>query len=142
EILAMAGDSGTEYGSGGMITKLAAAKIAMSSGCRMVIAAGKYDYPLSRIDEVGHNTWFIPDTTSINARKNWLAQHLKPRGQVIIDDGALQALQQGKSLLSVGVIQVEGIFSKGDPISILNAEKKEIARGLTNYASHEAQEII
>ncbi len=142
EILAMAGDSDTKYGSGGMITKLAAAKIALTSGCRMVIAAGKHMKPLSRIDTVKENTWFIPDTTPAKARKNWIAQHLKPKGKMIIDAGAMAALQQGKSLLSVGVVAITGDFHKGDAVCILNANHQEIARGLTNYPAHDAQKLI
>ncbi len=142
EIFAMAGDSATEYGSGGMVTKLAAAKIALASGCKMVIAAGKHLNPLKRIDEIKENTWFIPDTTPTNARKNWIAQHLKPKGYVIIDAGAAHALRQGKSLLSVGVIGIDGEFRKGDAICILNADKQEIARGLSNYAAHDAKKIM
>lgn len=142
EILAMAGDSATEYGSGGMITKLAAAKIALASGCKMVIAAGKPMNPLKRIDELKENTWFIPAMTPAKARKNWIAQHLQPKGSMMIDHGAAQALLQGKSLLSVGVIEIEGEFQKGDAISILNKEKQEIAKGLTNYPAHEARKIM
>ena len=142
DILAMAGDSATEYGSGGMVTKLAAAKIALASGCRMVIAAGKQMNPLSRIDDINENTWFIPETNPARARKNWIAQHLKPKGNMIIDAGAWAALQQGKSLLSVGVIDIEGEFHKGEAICILNKEKQEVARGLSNYAAHEAKKIM
>jgi glutamate 5-kinase len=142
DILAMAGDSATAYGSGGMITKLAAAKIALSSGCCMVIAAGKHLHPLSRIDQDENNTWFIPDTTPTKARKNWIAQHLKPKGHIVVDDGAIAALQQGKSLLSVGIIDIKDDFQKGDAICILTKNQKEIARGLSNYASHEAIKIM
>jgi len=142
DILAMAGDSGTEYGTGGMITKLAAAKIALSSGCRMVIAAGKHMNPLTRIDQVKENTWFIPETTPSNARKNWLAHHLKPKGHMMIDAGAVAALKQGKSLLSVGVIGIEGDFHKGDAVCIFDAEKNELARGLANYPAHDAKKIM
>lgn len=102
EILAMAGDSITQYGSGGMITKLAAAKIALASGCRMVIAAGKPLHPLKQIDALGNNTWFIPALTASHARKTWIAQHLQTKGLMIIDAGATNALSQGKSLLSAG----------------------------------------
>lgn len=142
EILKMAGDSATEYGSGGMITKLAAAKIAMASGCKMVIAAGKYLNPLQRIDQTEQKTWFIPETKPVNARKTWIAHHLQPKGSITIDAGAVNALHQGKSLLSVGVVAIEGKFEKGDAICILNTERREIARGLINYASHEAQKIM
>lgn len=142
DILAMAGDSATEYGSGGMVTKLAAAKIALASGCRMAIAAGKHLNPLTRIDQVGENTWFIPETTPAKARKNWIAQHLKPRGSMTIDAGAVTALNQGKSLLSVGVIGIEGEFHKGDAICILNTNKHEVARGLSNYNASDAKKIM
>jgi len=142
EILAMAGDSSTEYGSGGMVTKLAAAKIAMASGCRMVIATGKHLSPLIRIDEKQENTWFIPETTPRQSRKNWIAQHLKPKGHMVIDTGAVQALRQGKSLLSVGVIDFAGEFHKGDAVCIVDAEKNELARGLTNYSASDTKKII
>lgn len=142
EIVAMAEDSSSEYGSGGMITKLAAAKIALASGCKMVIAAGKYHHPLTRITQTSRNTWFIPSTTPAKARKNWLAQHLKPKGALIIDEGACIALEQGKSLLSAGVIDIQGDFHKGDAICVLNPAHEEIARGLTNYSAHEARKIM
>lgn len=142
EILAMAGDSATEYGSGGMVTKLAAAKIALASGCRMVIALGKHFKPLTHIDQTSENTWFIPETTPANARKNWIAQHLKPTGRMVVDQGAALALQQGKSLLSVGVINIEGDFHKGDAICIVTQQGHEIARGLTNYNAHDAKKIM
>jgi glutamate 5-kinase len=141
DILSMAGDSATEFGTGGMITKLSAAKIALASGCRMVIAPGKHLNPIARIDKTNNCTWFIPDTTPTNARKNWIAQHLKPTGSITVDKGAANALRQGKSLLSVGVIGIEGEFHKGDAISIMTEDNKEIARGLTNYAAYDAKKI-
>lgn len=142
DILAMGGDSATDYGSGGMKTKLAAAKIALTSGCKMVIAAGKHFHPLSRIDQVEDKTWFLPETTPKNARKNWISQHLMPKGSLTIDAGAALALREGKSLLSVGVVAIEGEFNKGDAICILTSDKVEIARGLINYPAHQARKII
>ena len=142
DILAMAGESATEYGSGGMITKLMAAKIALASGCRMVIAAGKHFHPLKQIDGTEKNTWFIPKTTPLNAQKNWLAHHLKPRGFIVVYDGAVNALSQGKSLLAAGIVAIEGEFSKGDAVALLNSAKRELARGLTNYPSHEIKKIM
>lgn len=142
DILAMAGDSATEFGSGGMITKLAAAKIALASGCRMVIAAGKHLSPLTRIDEINEHTWFIPETTPANAKKNWIAQHLKIKGSMTIDAGAANALKQGKSLLSVGVTHIDGDFHKGDAICIKTHDNLEIARGLTNYTAQDAKKIM
>jgi len=142
EILAMAGDSSTAYGSGGMITKLAAAKIALASGCHMVISAGKYLHPLKRIDENNKNTWFIANTSPMNVKKNWLAHHLKVKGTITIDRGALLALQQGKSLLSVGIINISGDFDKGAAICVLTTDQKEIARGLINYSARDAKKIM
>lgn len=97
EIMAMAGDSSTDYGSGGMVTKLKAAKIAMQSGCKMVISNGQCLNPLVNIDKTLQKTWFIPEATPLNARKKWLATHLQTRGSLIIDKGAYEALQEGKS---------------------------------------------
>jgi glutamate 5-kinase len=142
EILAMAGDATTAVGTGGMTTKLAAAKIALASGCRMVIAAGKHAKPLTRIDELQKNTWFIPTTTPTRARKNWIAQHLQTRGALTIDAGAESALAQGKSLLAAGIIKIEGDFQKGDAVSILNMSGVELARGLTNYPVADAKKIL
>jgi glutamate 5-kinase len=141
-LLAMAGDSLTEHGSGGMVTKLAAAKIALGSGTKMVICEGNHLHPLKRIDLGARCTWFVSSLTPQNARKNWLAHHLKPVGSLVADQGAIQALLQGKSLLSVGIIAVEGVFQKGDPIRILTDTKQEIARGLVNYSSSEAKQIL
>lgn len=142
DILAMGGDTSTEFGSGGMATKLAAAKIALASGCKMVIAAGQPLHPLTRIDQTTQRTWFIPSTTPTSARKNWLAQHLMPKGFIMIDQGAVAALLAGKSLLSVGVNACEGEFHQGDPVCILDSNKIEIARGLINYNAHETKKIL
>ena len=142
EILAMAGNSGSIYGSGGMITKLAAAKITLASGCKMVITLGNRQNPLAQIDRVGRNTWFIPNATPMGARKNWIAQHLKPLGALIIDDGALAALRQGKSLLAAGMASMTGEFQKGDCVCILNLSQQEVGRGLINYPAHEVRKII
>ncbi len=142
EILAMAGASGSLYGSGGMVTKLAAAKIALASGCKMVITLGKHQNPIARIDSDRHNTWFIPQTTPAKARKNWIAQHLKPMGALTIDEGAVTALRQGKSLLSAGITTIMGEFQKGDAVRILNSQQQEVARGLSNYPAHEARKIM
>ncbi|MFT3742299.1 MAG: glutamate 5-kinase [Gammaproteobacteria bacterium] len=142
EILAMAGDPGSMYGSGGMVTKLAAAKIALASGCKMVIALGTHQHPISSINNANRQTWFIPHTTPTRARKNWIAHHLKPLGALMIDDGALAALKQGKSLLSVGIQAIQGEFQKGDAVRILNAAQQEVARGLINYTAAEARKIM
>jgi glutamate 5-kinase len=141
DIMAMAGQAQSQYGSGGMVTKLAAAKIALNSGCKMVIAAGKHLYPLHRIDELDDHTWFIPDITPAKSRKNWIAQHLSPKGRLIIDRGAVLALLAGKSLLLVGVLSVEGSFQKGEAICVYNEDNQIIAKGLSNYSSFAAMQI-
>jgi len=141
DILRMGGASHSAYGSGGMTTKLAAAKIALASGCRMVIAAGKPLHPLKRIDAVQEKTWFLPSLTPESARKSWIAQHLQPKGSIQIDAGAIEALKRGKSLLAVGVRAIQGDFRKGDAVCILNSDHKELARGLINYPAAEARKI-
>ena len=142
EIQAMAGGSNNHHGSGGMVTKLAAAQIAMGSGCRMVIADGRQLHPLVAIEKKQASTWFIPNTTPLCARKNWLCHHLQPHGHMAIDEGACIALENGKSLLPIGILSMTGEFQKGDAISIMNPSKTEIARGLSNYAHHEAIQLI
>ena len=141
-ILAMATDSITDYGSGGMVTKIAAAQIAMGSGCYMLITKGKVMNPLTNIDKSQQGTWFLPQTTIGKARKNWIRHHLKPYGKITINDGASHALEQGKSLLAAGITALSGNFQKGDVLSIYNQQGEEIARGLSNYSLHEAQKII
>lgn len=142
DLLRRGGDSVSRYGSGGMATKLAAAKIAFASGCRMVIAAGKPFHPLKRIDEVEEKTWFIPPLTPSRARKSWIAQHLQPQGSLLIDEGAKKALKQGKSLLAAGVIGIEGDFRKGDAVCVRCGTQEELARGLINYPAYEGRKIM
>lgn len=142
EIEAMGQGVGSDYGTGGMKTKLAAARIVMACGCSMVICKGQVEQPLAQLDQPGRYTWFLPSISPRKARKNWLAQHLQPHGSIRIDEGAVRALQQGKSLLSAGVVAVEGEFRKGDPVRIVTQENHEIGRGLCNYHAHEARIIM
>lgn len=142
EIKSMASKSYSQYGTGGMITKLSAAKIAMDSGCCMAITNGKDLHALTKIDQGKSCTWFLPKTNSVKARKNWIRHHLKPQGSVTINQGAINALAGGKSLLSAGVTAIDGDFQKGDVVSVYTPEQHEIARGLCNYPSHEAGKII
>src|SRR5690606_17785153 len=103
------------FGSGGMKTKLAAARIVMESGCNMVICKGQVEQPLKQLELAETRcTWFLANISPRSARKNWIAQHLQPYGYIIVDDGAVSALQQGKSLLSAGIMNIEGNFRKGD----------------------------
>jgi len=142
EIEAMGGDAPTGYSSGGMVTKLAAAKIALAAGCRMAITFGKCLRPLQRLESGAPATWFIPHATPLSARKRWIAGHVAPAGTVTIDAGAVAALGRGKSLLPAGVTRVEGGFDRGDLIRVLGPEGREIARGLSAYASADVERIL
>jgi len=135
EIDAMAGLSVSSVGTGGMVTKLAAARIAMSAGCRMVIAHGHTENPVRALEEGARCTWFLPQSTPRAARKEWIAGSLKPQGTILIDKGAQGALGKGKSLLPAGVTAIEGTFERGDPVVIRCPDGHEIARGLTAYSS-------
>ncbi|MGH6854650.1 MAG: glutamate 5-kinase [Aestuariivirga sp.] len=140
-IEAMAGKSASGLGSGGMVTKIEAGKIAVNAGCNMVIASGHEMHPLRRIAEGGRCTWFLAQTSALQSRKRWIAGTLQPIGRLIVDDGAAAALAKGKSLLPAGVKRIEGVFSRGDTVSILATQGKEIARGLIAYDAAEAARI-
>ena len=142
EIEAMAGAEKSMDGSGGMLTKLAAAKIALNAGTRMVIANGTDNQPIRRIEAGSRCTWFIPTANPKNARKQWIAGSLKPNGMLIVDDGALGALQAGKSLLPAGITSINGMFDRGDAITVCSSSGTEIARGLVAYSAEDARKII
>jgi glutamate 5-kinase len=138
---AMAGDAGSALGRGGMITKVLAAKRAAGSGASTVIAWGRETDALPRLaqgEAIG--TLLVAPTHKHQARKRWIADHLQMRGAITIDDGAAAKLRgEGKSLLPIGMVAVEGEFSRGDVIAVRDAGGAEIARGLANYASAEAR---
>jgi len=142
EIEALAGASATEFGSGGMITKLAAARICMNAGCATVIASGKRLYPLQAIEDGASCTWFVPGRTPRQARKQWIAGTLVPRGTVTVDEGAEQALRSGSSLLPVGIVEIAGDFQSGDAVTIRSRAGRDIGRGLVAYSSEEARRIL
>ncbi len=141
-IEAMAGAAGSELSRGGMKTKIDAAKIATSAGTVMVIASGKRLNPLSAIGQDGRATWFLAASTPASARKAWIGGHLEPRGALRLDAGAVRALMAGKSLLPAGVRAVEGAFSRGDAVRILDETGRDIGRGLVAYDHPEARLII
>jgi glutamate 5-kinase len=141
EVLDMAGGAGSSHGSGGMRTKLEAARIAIGAGCRMCIATGHVARPISVLLAGGKATWFLPSATPGAARKQWIAGTLKPKGTVRVDAGAERALVGGRSLLPAGVTAVEGVFGRGDNVSVVAADGREIARGLTAYPADEARQI-
>jgi len=142
EIEAMAGEAAPGYSSGGMVTKLAAAKIAYGAGCRMVVADGTALYPLRGLDNGARCTWFLPDQEPLAARKRWISGAINPSGTITVDDGALGALGRGKSLLPAGVTAVDGIFRRGDAVIVRDGSAREIARGLIAYGSDDAKKII
>ena len=141
EIEAMAGKPISGLGSGGMITKIEAAKISLSSGCHMVIASGHELHPLKRILDGERCTWFVAEASALQARKRWIAGTLSPVGRLIVDDGAKAALGKGKSLLPAGVKSIGGTFVAGDTVSIVS-DTGEFARGLVAYDSEEARKIV
>ena len=138
---AMAGGAGSALGRGGMITKVLAAKRAAGSGASTVIAWGREQDALPRLaqgEAIG--TLLVAPTQKHQARKRWIADHLQMRGAITVDDGAAGKLRgEGKSLLPIGMVAVEGEFSRGDVIAVRDAAGAEIARGLANYASAEAR---
>lgn len=142
DIEAMAAGAGAGYGTGGMVTKLAAGRIALAAGCRMVIADGHPLHPLRRIEEAARRTWFLPAATPQAARKSWIAGTLNPAGSVSVDAGAARALASGKSLLPAGVTAIEGDFGKGAAIIVKSADGREIGRGLSAYSAGDARRII
>ncbi|MEC9376444.1 MAG: glutamate 5-kinase [Pseudomonadota bacterium] len=142
ELESLAGSTKTAYGSGGMATKLSAARICMSAGCATVIASGKTNHPLTQIISGVPCTWFLPSSSPLAARKQWIAGSLKPCGKLIIDDGAKEALANGNSLLPVGVKEIFGEFQCGDPVVLLSIDGRDIGRGLVSFSSEDAMRII
>jgi len=141
EVEAMAGTAGTDVASGGMVTKLAAAKIAASAGCRMAIASGTDLHPIAALSAGGRCTWFGAGTSPLTARKRWIAGALSPKGMLWLDAGAVRALNAGKSLLPAGVTRVEGRFERGDLVVVSGPDGTELARGLAGYGSGDAARI-
>ena len=131
-----------EYGTGGMKTKIDAAKICQLSGCQMAIANGLLNRPIKRIMNENNCTWFLPKISKLDARKKWIISSISPKGELIIDDGAKLALSNGKSLLAAGIKKVYGKFKKGDHIKVLDKQNKECARGLSSFSSDEIIKII
>ena len=131
-----------EYGSGGMQTKIEAAKICQLAGCNMIIANGLYTNPISRIIDKSYCTLFSSKVSKLDARKKWIISSVAPKGTIIIDDGAKKALKSGKSLLAAGIKKITGKFNKGDHIKILDKKNTECARGLSSFTSEEIIKIM
>ena len=141
DIEKIATESSGIHGTGGMKTKIEAAKICQNSGCKMAIANGLKKRPIRNINLYNKCTWFLPKISKLDARKKWIISSVSPKGNIIIDDGALAALKKGKSLLAAGIKKVNGNFSKGDHIKIMDKNSKEFARGLSSFSSDEIKKI-
>jgi glutamate 5-kinase len=141
EIEAMGGEPPPGYSSGGMRTKLVAARIATQAGCAMAIAIGNVERPLLALENGARCTWFLPTPEGRTRRKQWIAGSLSPQGALTVDAGAARALARGSSLLPVGVRVVEGVFGRGDPVTILGPDGAVLGRGLSAYASADAERI-
>jgi glutamate 5-kinase len=128
------------YGSGGMKTKIEAAKICQLAGCYMVITNGNYINPIKKIANQ-KCTWFIPKISKLDARKQWIIGSISPKGEVVIDQGAINAIKNRKSLLPAGILRIAGVFDKGDHIVVKDENNNEFARGLSSFSSFEIEKI-
>ena len=142
DILNMAGTANADYASGGMVTKLEAARIAMAAGCGMIICDGRVQQPLSRLADGGRHTMFRPEDSPLTARKRWIGGALTPKGTLRVDSGAETALRKGRSLLPAGVTAARGQFDRGDLIAVENASGQVIANGLSAYSLADTQIIL
>jgi glutamate 5-kinase len=141
EIEAMAGESVSGFGRGGMASKVIAARIAMGAGCDVILAKGAVEAPLSAIACGARHTLFRATLTPAAARKRWIAGVLRAEGALVIDEGAVSALEGGKSLLPAGIRQVDGRFERGDVVVVRSRDGREIARGLVAYNASDAERI-
>ena len=132
----------TKLGSGGMNTKIEAAKICNLAGCNMIIGNGLHFNPISRIEKNNSCTLFMSKISKLHARKKWIISSISPKGELIIDEGAKKALLDGKSLLAAGIKKISGKFFKGDHIKILDGKEREFARGLSSFSSDEIKKIV
>ena len=144
EIEAMAGGANAQagVGSGGMATKLQAARIAQHAGCATLITLGRRPAPLEAIEDGAPATLIEATTTAKAAYKAWILGSLAPQGSLVVDAGAAAALRQGKSLLPAGVRRIDGRFGKGDAVVVKDADGREVARGLCRYDAGEAERIM
>ena len=130
-----------DYGSGGISTKLDAAKICINSGCHMFLANGDKNNPIKRMIKNKIYTHFTPKISSLDAKKKWIVGSLNSSGVIYVDQGASQALNNGKSLLAAGITKIEGSFNKGENILVVDQNKKHLARGLASFNSEEIDKI-
>ena len=142
EAMAEGANAGAGVGTGGMETKITAARIAGHAGCATLITLGRRPSPLQAVEAGERSTLFTPGVTPAAAYKQWIAGSLAPQGALVVDGGAATALRSGKSLLPAGVRQVEGRFGKGDAVIVRDQSGQEIARGLSRYDASDAEKII
>lgn len=142
EVQAMAGETRSDVGSGGMATKVLAARIATHAGCSTIIASGTIEHPLDALAKGARRTVFRAEGTPAAARKQWLAGVLEVRGELRVDRGAVQALHDGNSLLPVGVVDVKGSFRRGDVVNITGPDGAELGRGMAEYPDAEARRLV
>ena len=141
KIYSLVENSKNSYGSGGILTKLDAAKICMNSGCHMFLANGSKEYPLKRMVNEKTFTHFTPKISSLDARKKWIIGSLSSSAVISVDAGAAKALLNGKSLLAAGIIKVKGSFDKGENVLIVDQNERQLARGLASFNSEEIDKI-
>ena len=142
EIEAMAGPAHSKISSGGMITKIEAAKISMNAGCHMIICDGRLDNPLLKLkDNETIFSWFKAKDNPLNLRKQWISGALQVKGKITIDDGATKAIKKGYSILPAGILSTEGNYEKGDLIKIIDQNKIFIGTGLTHFNNSEVELI-
>ena len=141
DIFSLVNKKSNTYGSGGMLTKLEAAKICMNSGCNMLIANGNNFNPIEQIIKKKLFTWFVPKISNLDARNKWIISSLSSSAKIYIDRGAVKALKFGKSLLPSGITKVSGNFKKGDNILIVDSNNIDIARALSSFTSIEIDKI-
>ena len=141
EIEAMGGEPPPGYSSGGMRTKLVAARIATQAGCAMAIAVGGVERPLRALRAGARCTWFLAAEDGRSARKRWIAGSLQPAGRLVVDAGAARALAAGRSLLPAGVREVAGVFERGDAVVVAGLDGAVLGRGLSAYASGDVARI-
>tara|TARA_B100001029_G_scaffold171823_1_gene168972 strand:+ start:100 stop:1191 length:1092 start_codon:yes stop_codon:yes gene_type:complete len=141
EIYELADKKINNYGSGGMVTKLDAAKICINAGCQMFIANGVKNNPIENMLKTKNYTCFVPKISTLDARKKWIISSLNSSGKIYVDDGAAKALFKGKSLLAAGIKKVTGEFKKGENILIIDEKETNLARGLSSFTSSEINKI-
>ena len=141
EAMGAGANSAKGVGSGGMATKLAAAKIAHAAGCATVISLGDRNTPLQALEAGERATWILPSVTPDTARRIWLKGHLTPEGAIMVDDGAAKALANGASLLPVGVSSVDGVFERGAAVAVKSVSGEILAKGVTAYSAADIRRI-